>query len=803
MRRSQWTALVLLIFGAITARAQSVQIIDKETNAPLELVTLYSEDPNAFTTTNDEGKARVDIFEDANVINIRLLGYTPLSLPYEDIADRVVFLVPEKWALDQVVISATRWNRSEDRIPVKITTISPESSALYNPQTAADMLGTTGEVFIQKSQQGGGSPMIRGFGANRLLYSVDGIRMNNAIFRSGNIHNVISLDPLAMESTEVMFGPGAVMYGSDAIGAVMAFQTRQPKLGLSEKPEVSGSVFGRLASANFEKTIHTDLEIGGKRWAGVTSLTYTDYDDLVMGTQGPNDFLRPWYVERNGDTDVQIQNPNSRSQLPSGYNQWNFMQKLRFRVNEDWDIQYGLHFSRTSDYDRYDRLIQQEGDSPRSAEWYYGPQQWLLNALEIRHTADKAFYDQAIFRVAHQQFLESRVDRNFQDIIRRSREERVKAISLNADFRKAYSKKTNLNYGIEWVWNDVHSTGSGLNILDNTPVPVSARYPLSTWQSIAGYALLEHRLSDRIDLQAGVRYNLFLLNSDFTNNASFFPLPESETALTNGGIAANLGLVHRTQSEGELRVHLSNGFRAPNVDDIGKVFDSEPGAVVVPNANLRPEYAYNAEIGFNQVFFQALRVDITGYYTWLDNAMVRRVFTFNGMDSILYDGEQSKVQAIQNASNTQIVGVQLGLELRLPENIALNGQINIQDGTDKLEDGTETPTRHAPPLFGMARFTQEFRKWEYMVYAQFSAERKFEDMPVEEIGKPHLYAIDDNGNPYSPGWVTLNVKGSYKLNRTVQFWAGIENLTNRRYRTYSSGLAGAGINFQSSIKITF
>ena len=109
-----------------------------------------------------------------------------------------------------------------------------------NPQTTADLLSNSGEVFIQKSQQGGGSPMIRGFATNRVLIAVDEVRMNNAIFRSGNLQNVISIDPFAVENTEVLFGPGSVIYGSDAIGGVMSFTTLAPKFSDSSKVLISG-----------------------------------------------------------------------------------------------------------------------------------------------------------------------------------------------------------------------------------------------------------------------------------------------------------------------------------------------------------------------------------------------------------------------------------------------------------------------------------------------------------------------------------------------------------------------------------
>ena len=136
--------------------------------------------------------------------------------------------------LEEVVVAVSRWHQNIYSEPVKVTRLGFDEMNSYNPQTSADLLNLSGEVFVQKSQYGGGSPMIRGFATNRLLYSVDGVRMNTAIFRSGNIQNVISLDPFAISSTEVLFGPGAVSYGSDAIGGVMVFSTLSPQLSQNQ-----------------------------------------------------------------------------------------------------------------------------------------------------------------------------------------------------------------------------------------------------------------------------------------------------------------------------------------------------------------------------------------------------------------------------------------------------------------------------------------------------------------------------------------------------------------------------------------
>ena len=135
---------------------------------------------------------------------------------------------PER--LDEVVMSVSKWEQQKKEVPNKIVSIDAQTIALNTPQTSADLLQSSGKVFVQKSQLGGGSPMIRGFATNRLVLSVDGVRMNNAIFRGGNLQNVISIDPFNIRNTEIIFGPGSVIYGSDAIGGVMNFYTMYPTL---------------------------------------------------------------------------------------------------------------------------------------------------------------------------------------------------------------------------------------------------------------------------------------------------------------------------------------------------------------------------------------------------------------------------------------------------------------------------------------------------------------------------------------------------------------------------------------------
>lgn len=705
-------------------------------------------------------------------------------------------------SLEEVVVSATKWQQKKNDLPYKITTIKAEAIELQNPQTAADLLGISGKVFIQKSQQGGGSPMIRGFATNRLLYTVDGVRMNTAIFRGGNIQNVISLDGFAMENVEVLFGPNSVIYGSDAIGGVMSFQTVKPKFSADENTSVSGNVFSRFSSANDEKTGHFDVQLGWKKWASYTSISYNDFGDLRMGTHGPNEYLKTYYVVPNFDgSDEVLTNENALVQKPSAYTQYNVTQKVRFAPNENWDFQYGFHYSETSDYSRYDRHLRMRNGLPRYAQFDYGPQKWMMNVLEISNFAKGNLYDELTIRLAYQNFEESRISRNLNNVNREIRIEKVDAYSFNIDFNKKIGTKNKLFYGVEYVFDKVNSEGIDEDITTGVQVEGPARYPQADWQSIGVYVNDQYTINDRVLLSAGLRYNQYVLNAEF--DTTFYPFPFTEAKLNDGALTGSFGVVYKPSNSWVLSSNVSTAFRSPNVDDVGKVFDSEPGSVVVPNPNLKAEYAYNVDFNIAKVFGSNFKLDLSTYYTWLEDALVRRDYTLNGSSQIMYDGELSQVQAIQNAAKATVYGVQFGVEAKLSKDFVFSTDLNFQKGEEELDNGEKSPSRHAAPFFGVSRLTFTHEKLELQLYTQFSAKKAYKDLPEEERGKPEIYAIDGNGNPYSPGWYTLNLKTDYKLNKTFNVTAGLENITDQRYRPYSSGLVAPGRNFIVGVRAKF
>lgn len=789
--------LVLFCISSYSIVAQTITVIDSDKREPVMGVALFNDDKTTSGVTDFDGKVDITDFDQSEGINFQHISHIDKSLTKAEIValGNTVVLQVDASTLGEIVLSVAKFGQQKRDIPQQIASVTSEEVIFRNPQTAADLLQGSGSVYVQKSQLGGGSPLIRGFSTNRLLTTVDGVRFNTAIFRGGNVQNVISIDPFAVERTEVILGPGSVVYGSDAVGGVMNFYTKKPKFSFVDGVAISGNALARYSTANEEKTGHVDINFGMKEWAFLTSVSYSDFGDLRMGSNGPDDYLRPEFVETINGVDTIVENPDPEVQVPTGYDQINLMQKVRYTPSEDWDFELGLFYTTTSDYARYDRLIRKRNDTLRSAEWFYGPQEWLSGNLQISHQQDGvALFDDSKYTLSYQRFKESRNDRDFGDAILFETDETVNAYSAGADFTKKLGK-SNLFYGAEYVYNKVGSEGTQTNITTGGISPDASRYPDgATWQSIAAYASLQSKMSETVSFQGGLRYNHILVDASFEDNNVFFALPFENAEISTGALTGSAGITWNPNKILGWRFNFGTAFRAPNVDDVGKIFDSEPGSVVVPNPDVEAEYAYNGELGATVNFDDVVKIDLATFYTVLKDALVRRDFALNGQTEIEYQGELSNVQAIQNAGRAEVYGFEVGLEINFSKYVQLTSQYNITDGFTIEDDGIRQPVRHAAPQFGNTHLTFEKGKIKLDAFMNYNGQFDFEDLAPSQQNNAFLYAKDANGNPFSPSWYTMNFGAQYQFNEALQITTTLENITDQRYRPYSSGLAAAGRN---------
>ena len=804
--------LIFLLGKIYQLSAQEVLVLDKATSSPIVDVVIYTPDNNVSTLTNEFGKANLSKFSKDALLIFQHPSYKDFNIQLMNLKalNNTVLLEEKVIEYNEIVISANKWEQDVTEVPQEILSISAEEIQFANPQTSADVLKNTGQIFVQKSQLGGGSPTLRGFAANRVLIVVDGVRMNNAIFRSGNLQNIINIDPNALESAEVVFGPGSVIYGSDALGGVMDFHTLKPSFSSQDKWKINGKAMARYASVNKEKTGHVNFNIGGKKLAFVSAFSYSNFDDLKTGSHFDNDYAdfgkRPSYVDRVNGIDVLVNNSNESLQKFSGYQQWSSINKIRYRPNHNMEFTYGFYFANTSNIPRYDRLIRPEGAGLRQSEWYYGPQKWNMHHLQMRLYKPSRFYNEAKITTTYQLFEESRHDRRFASDELRSQREKVDLYTFNIDMDKTFGNNS-LYYGVEYTYNKVKSQADNLNIISNTSTPASSRYPNggSQYISIAGYATCKWRLKETLTFNSGVRFSHVVLSGNSTD-ADAQTLNFDTFDLGNSAVNGNLGLAYNPSKNTKWSLSISTGFRSPNIDDVGKVFeiDDEGGVpiVVVSNPDLKAEYSYNIELGLDQKVNDNIQFSIVGYATFLDNAIVRGPITINGQTAAIINGTLSKLRGQVNTSQSYIYGGSTNIKFTLPYHLILTSSFTITEGKDRTN---KEPLRHTTPHFGQTTLTYEKDKLKTAFYVEYNGNKFRPEIPFTEIDdKSYLYAIHNNdlSKDGSPGWYTFNTRISYHFNDHFTLSSALENILDLHYRPYSSGISAPGRNVIVSIVAT-
>lgn len=751
--------------------------------------------------TSRKGIFELDTFKNDALIYVSYNGYYEREIIVNEISsnDPTIRLTSKTLHLSTANVTPKGENTSTDPTQ-QIEVIESRKIQFGNPATTASVLENSGVVSIQRSQLGGGSPQMRGFEANKVLLVIDGVRMNNAIYRSGHIQNAITVDANILDKTEIYFGPSSVMFGSDALGGVIHFKTKKPVLAEKFNKNITRvNVMGRVASASNERTLHADVMYGAKKWGFLTSITHTEFGDLRMGANRQHGYedwgLVPQYITQEEGVDVIRDNADPNVQKYTGYEQLDFLQKFTFKASENTEFNVNFQYSNSSDIPRFDRLNDVRDGQLRFAEWYYGPQRRFLTSVNA-HLSDRKYFTEASITLAHQRIDEDRIDRGFGRTSRFMNEEDVNVVSLNADFILEKEANVTWFYGAEITYNRVESTSTETNIETGEVVDAITRYPNggSDYSTYALYASRNKKLTERLEWNLGLRYNHTLAESQFFGT-EFFELPYSSININDGAFTGNISLLYRPNTNWKIAGGLASGFKSPNVDDYGKVFERD-GFVVVPNADLKSEYVYSADVTLERSLLnKRLLVSATPYYTFLTNAIVRRDTVLNGSDQFLFEGDLAQVTTNKNAAQANIYGISAKVRYSLNDEWLASATYNYTYGQDLSDD---VPMSHITPQFGKVnveyqkgRFTAEA----FMLYA-FSKE-------AERYGPGTTDNLLEATESGIPAWHTFNLRTSTKVSKTVILQVAVENILDVHYKTFASGLSSPGRNFIVSLKSFF
>ena len=825
MNYLKFHSIIILLLAPVWLMSQEALVLDGVSGFPLEGVALFNSDKTKAIITNQEGKAPLEIFSENDNITVQLFGFETLEikLSSEEFKNGMTLMLePKDQALDEVILSVARNATTRKQIAEKVTVIDAKTIELQRPATGAELVSLSPGVRIQKSQGGGGSPVIRGFEANRILMVVDGVRMNNATYRSGHLQNAITINPNIIDRVEVVYGSSSIGYGSDALGGVIHYYTKNPLINSEQK--TSSSFSSDFSSASNATVNSFSTEMSFKKWASLTSVSYSNFGDIRIGknrTHGYSDWgLTPFYSDnsRTNFNPKQLINENPLIQKNTGYSQLDLFQKFLIQLNDENQLVLNFQYSGSSDISRYDKLVEEQNGSLRYAEWYYGPQKRLLVAPQLKLFPQKKFLNSGKITLAYQAIEESRNSRSFGSLTRKIQKEKVDVWSLNGDFEFSLSDQHSFSYGFEGTYNKVKSFAFGKdlivqqnNITGLSPSsPFPTRYPSkgSSYDSFAGFINWIWDFNKKLTLNLGLRFtntNLEAMWKEYYNiNALLEMVNLDATALTQ-----TLALTFRPSEKTQWNAIISNGFRNPNIDDVGKIRESN-GLLVVPNPSLFPEYAYNFELGLSKYFNQSKNyISIRGFTTLISRHIGRSDYIIFAdtstpdINTILYNGEEVQTIANNNLGNRYLYGASIDGNFSISDPLSVRGSLDLIKAVKSNKYG---PLPSISPAFG--RLFLQYQKNDLLSHLSFQFSGKKDPNDYSLGGEDGLEETPLlSGNPIifagSPAWNELSWLAQYQWRENTVFRIALDNIFDVHYRPFASGISAPGRNLKLGLNYTF
>lgn len=821
LRMNSLTSCIFLFFSLsqiIWAQdlSQQSRWVDELGN-PIRDVFLINRQGTLHAFTDKEGFVDLSSFEPLDLIVASHTGFVTALFTKKQLLEHIgaVVLRFDSESIGEVILMTRIDDENLKTTANRRLVIHRKEIERLNTQTTAELLEKRAGINVQKSQMGGGSPVIRGFEANRVLLMVDGVRLNNAIYRGGHLQSIISIDNATLDKVDIVFGPSSSDYGSDALGGVIHMQTIRPKF--SEENQFSHNYYSRYATANKGISRHYDMTFTGKNFALFTSWSQNNFGDLRMGanrSHGFEDWGKVFHFMDNGN---QLENENVNIQRNTGYQQTDIMQKVIFELDPNWILTGNFQLSNSSDIPRFDRLNDYKDISydPLSEEtvyeslkyrnWYYGPQKRTLSSFQLDHSLERALMDSAQIIFAYQDVYESRHIEMVDDYDGEQFDqyENVDIYSINLNLRK---KK--VHYGLEYFHNNVVSTAQ-FNKAGRSGPSVKTRYPNggSSMSSIAAYLSYRKKLNERIMFVTGLRQTSNQLKARFYSIPEEWELPFDKISYEYKALTGNLSLAFHPNDSWKIAGIISTGFHAPNIDDTGKLF-YKSGVLTIPNFNLQPEHTKTAELNITKNIDNAILFNTNIYYTLVDDVIMKVNTDQNWV--LNPDQQFSDIRTNENVGNAEIYGATFSLSARLASNFTIESDYTLIKGRNI---DTNLPFTHIPPSFGKTAFYADFEGWRASFFILYNGKKAIDEYDIvsgtdNESESPIEWIMTDEGNYIAdyqgtPAWYTLNMSAMYRISESFKIQLALENILDKHYKTFASGLSAPGRNFILTLRANF
>jgi len=683
-------------------------------------------------------------------INITISAQSKLDLGVITLQHTVLSISP-------MLVTASR-NDPTLKIPQSVNILTASTIRDREAQTAAEALRQETGLAVQKTNHGGGSAIIRGMSSNHILILVDGIRMNNALYRLGNHQYLTTVDDWALQRIEVMRGPGSLLFGSDALGGAINLITTLPDTSAAVREQFN--VNARFSTADFERTLHSDALVLRPRWNFVGGFSHKQYGNLRRGG-----FSIYPQLERSGTSLVQS---------PSGFTGYDFNLKFNLFPAADQRMTLAYQRSRQFDVPRYDKY-----ENNGYYLWKYDPQERDLGY--IKYSAERlewGFFDQVALTLSVHRQGEGRV-KQFRPNAKKTNEyDDDLSKGLQLLFKKALFQKHKLTYGLDFYSEDIHSQRSKFDPETGlTRKSLKARYPDGALYRSGGVYIMDSwRQSHSLQIESGLRYSL--IQTRFSTADSSF----SKINLQFRSVTGSAGFSWIASERWILKSRLAQGFRAPNLSDLAKFGQSKGTVFEIPNYNLLPEKLVSAEatVGYRA---GRLRSELTAYYSYIYDILSSVPALYLGRPTIERDGQVFSVHTKMNNGRGYIRGLEFRFNYNLTAHSGIDGNLTDTFGQNITK---QEPLSKIQPTFGMLRYYHRSRGVHQQFYLRFAL--KQDRLSSDDLSDPRIPAGG------TPGWYTLNYRISFSAGPNIRLHLSMENIMDFNYREHASGINAPGRN---------
>lgn len=649
------------------------------------------------------------------------------------VGNQVIFISPNDGLYQKLVVSASRIKQEVFRVAAEVSVISPEENEERSVSQTSDWLKEQAEVSLQKTNLGGGSPIMRGMSGNRILLMVDGFRVNNSIFRLGLNQYLNTVPGSQLEQIEVLSGPSGVQYGSDGLGGTIHLRAADPA---SQDPELSYRGFVSSADGTHNHNIAGNTRYGDLSFSG--HFKFYDYADLEA-------------ADPIGEQD------------PTGYDGWDGSFNVSLDIADEQRLRFINSQSSARHVPRTDRIL-----SGRDLLWEYHPQDFRLHGLRYESKKAGQIADFMDLGVAFMEQGEGnrRISTGSPDLLQVT-DTQVGTLQFNGTFTKIVGPFQWV-YGFDFQRDNVDASGFDQTVSTGEVSLADGKFPNdASYESWGAFLNMSRDFGDHWRLQTGVRQTGVQLKGTLVEPIGFV---DESYDQTTGSFSFGRGDAHSY-----FGFSASQGFRAPNLEDALSLGPSNQG-FDAPNPGLGPEKVWNYELNMRlrrqAHFFQS------SIYTARYTDLMEKVSgSWLGQDTI--DGEP--VFILDNVGRATVDGISMTYQWtgKKGHRLALDGSYVYGQQTD-----LDVPMRRISPLRGNLSHTWEHSRLK--LTSTFSwADRQDRLSPGD---------LDDSRIPEggTPGYGVFHMRGRWQHSENLGFNLGLENLGDKLYKVHGSGIYEPG-----------